>query len=98
MNAAEHAFGEVLERLEQAEERLMLVSAAAWDVDDGLHQDDVVARLQTLLDAIYLCRRALSQAAGWIDATIDYLDREGPHDDPGAGGEREGEGTALQVA
>jgi hypothetical protein len=98
MTLPQEMFEQACDRLDQAEQTLLFVGAAAFDVDYRLQSEDTTERLRTLLEAIYRARRALSQAAGWVNETIDYLERRGPDDDPCACGECEGEGPALQVA
>ena len=92
MTRSADAWEEVVDALVLAEDRFGFALAAEADV--VLSADDAVERLEMLFDVLVMTRRALSQACGWIETTLDNLERE-TYDDTGAGAEREGEGPAL---
>lgn len=85
----ELAFEEALERLDEAEARMRTLTLMTADILIDLQAGlDVRPQLDGLLDLLLACRRAMSQAAGWIDKTMLELDRERRYDDTGAGTER----------
>ena len=92
MNAdAEYSLDEALEKLDQAESRMRTVSLMMSDLLIDLHRgEDVRPQLDALLDLMLACRRSMSQSAGWVDATIQAIDRERRSDHADAGTERQG--------
>lgn len=88
---AEYALDEALDRLNEAEDRLRMVGVMAGDILIDLHRgEDVRPQLDALLDLMLACRRSMSQSAGWVDATIQAIDRERRSDHADAGTERQG--------
>ena len=96
---SQEAFHEACQYLQSAEHRMHVVLDRAWDLEADWFAPDVVEQIEHLQDAIKLTRRALSQAEGWLEHTLNRLDiEESEDDDTGAGAEREGEGPALPGA
>ena len=96
---SQEAFQQACEYLQSAEHRMRVVLDRAWDLDSDWAADDLIEQIELLQDAIKLTRRALSQAEGWLEHTLNRLDiEESEDDDTGAGAEREGEGPALPGA
>lgn len=88
---AAYSFDEAVERLDEAEVRMRTVNVMVADVLIDLQRGvDVRPQLDGLLDLLLSCRRAMSQAAGWIDQTMQDIDRERRNDHAGAGTERQG--------
>jgi hypothetical protein len=93
---SQEAFDQACDYLQSAEDRMAVVLDRRLDVEADWFADDVVEQIELLQDAIKLTRRALSQAEGWLDHTLNRLEiEESEDDDTGAGAEREGEGPAL---
>ena len=93
---SQEAFEQACEYLQSAEDRMKVVLDRAWDLEADWYAEDVLEQIELLQDAIKLTRRALSQAEGWLDHTLNRLEiEESEDDDTGAGAEREGEGPAL---
>ena len=83
---AELSFDEALDKLNEAGDRLRMVDVMASDICLDLHRgSDVRPQLDALLDLMLACRRSVSQAAGWVDATMSAIDRERRSDDASAG-------------
>ena len=96
---SQEAFQQACEYLQSAEHRMRVVLDRAWDLDSDWAADDLLEQIELLQDAIRLTRRALSQAEGWLEHTLNRLEiEESEDDDTGAGAEREGEGPALPGA
>ena len=93
---SQEAFEQACEYLQSAEHRMHVVLDRASVLEADWFAPDGVEQLELLGDAIKLTRRALSQAEGWLEHTLNRLEiEESEDDDTGAGETGEGPRAAL---